>query len=460
MNNEFIISRKFFQRTTTMVSHQMPSHVDFNVYYDISRAFTLFCFLSVSFPILNICYNLCFKRKRKQSVQTHSFLQTRLILFVSLALYITYLMLVTYETIAQYVYLNVTHSICKILFSKLSLFILAKVFLFNYFILRANDTFCGTAYEFHPFFIQSILPFELLIVFCIIFPIQYWIIPHSEIDIVSTSIDNGQICILHFNQNMSFYGLYILLSIGGITEIIFSCIGLSLLFYKLIIVIQCTTTADIYESMLSQNKQAKDIKSGSLIDQKMSLNNSMTTTTTDSNTQRIADKIIVFHDNTANINRSLLLITKLLCLLCVQILFIVLAVTIYFITEMRIGYTVNAVCDIYCLWLTFKFSERYYYEWCLGTKCTKICFPFVKELALSIRCLCCDLFCDHKQKIDRRIFKAKYRILCCLCCCSRYYSLKVSKRKKILKMAKSEIMLLIATKLDHKQRQDQNVWNH
>eukprot|EP00483_Globobulimina_turgida_P008762 UN08780 len=182
------------------------------------------------------------------------------------------------------------------------------------------------------------------------------------------------------------------------------------------------------------------------------------------NTTFVADRIVDFHTETRNNNALLLLITKLLTLLIVQIIGIIISMTVFLVTEMIwFGYVLDSICDIYCLWLTFKFAERYYYECFCGIKCTQCLFPFVKTCAISVRYSCCDCCIDNGYLyIDDFDGSPRYYPVCrccwCLFCCTRCYKIK-DKKRRIYKCVKGEMNILLSTKLAHKPRTDQDVWN-
>ena len=176
-------------------------------------------------------------------------------------------------------------------------------------------------------------------------------------------------------------------------------------------------------------------------------------------TEFVAARVVNFHTDTKKNNKLFFLLTKLLTLLIVQIIWIIIS-NIYFWISHQVwcGYVVDAIVDIYCLWLTFKFSERLYYDYCGGRWCTKCLFPFVKTFAISVRYFCCDCCTDYDDGMDEEFHgHNKYYPICrccwCLFCCTRCYKLK-DRKKRILRCAKKEIDLLLATKLD-----DQDVWN-
>ena len=108
-----------------------------------------------------------------------------------------------------------------------------------------------------------------------------------------------------------------------------------------------------------------------------------------------------------------------------------------------------------------QIQQKYYYERCGGRFCTKLCFPFIKTVAISVRFACCDVFIDHGDfgEYDPMILAQKCKCCCCLFCCTRCFMMRRSKQRQIYKMAQSEIELLLATKLDHKKRKDDDVWN-
>eukprot|EP01084_Bolivina_argentea_P291928 501786_1 len=452
----------------TIMNSTHITHYVFNTYWNVTRGIILFCSLLVLFPIFNIFYNLCCTKKQHRNNEDQSFIQSKIILSLSIICYMTFITILSYETIVQYTNLHLNKLLCTIAFSMSAwTFLLGKALLYNYFILRSNDTFYNTAYQFNPYFIQLILPIELIIIFIFLLPMEYSLLYNNtlQIEIESTPYNHGSICVLSFSENL-YYDLYFYCIGGGLIEIIFSIFTLRLLVNKIIAIIQFTTKdIEIYKSLINNDCPTLSIHTH------LSAATTITNTTTDSIQEtdsnivtHTADRIIGFHSDTANTNHLLLLITKLSTLMFVQIMFIAIAMICYFTTQMRFGYIINAVSDIYCLWLTFKFSSKYYYECCLGAQCTKCCFPFVKTRALAMRHSCCDFddsirdeetFGDFYQVI----FYPKCRFLCCLCCCSRLYVMKSGKRKQIFSMAKSEIDLLLATKLEYKRRVDQDVWN-
>eukprot|EP01084_Bolivina_argentea_P298629 514654_1 len=228
---------------------QIPVSLDFNIGYNISRGIILFCFLLLPIPMLHIFYNICFKKRkrvRSDSIlyeEKPHFIQSKVILSLALFFYAAYVTIIAYDTIAKYTNLSFTNKFCKIEYAMSGLiFLTAKALLYNYFILRANDTFYNTAYQFTPCFVQSVLPIGLLCLYAFMIPVMYWILYLIHFSVQSTPYNNGQICVLSITQNINIEQvLQILFSIGGCFEIIFSCITLFLLFNKLIIIIQSTT---------------------------------------------------------------------------------------------------------------------------------------------------------------------------------------------------------------------------
>ena len=454
----------------------LPAKIEFDAFYNFTRGMVLFCLLLLPFPILHIFYNICCKTKNKlrsdsfiDKEEPH-FIQSKMVLSLSLFFYSAYVLLVSYDTIGKYVNLSFTLSFCRWEYMITGvIFITAKALLYNYFILRANDTFFGTAYAFSTCFIQSILPIELIVGFGFIFTVDYWLWVDGKYTLDDTPWNNGKICIVSVPSD-TYNDIATMFMLGAFMEIILALITFWILFNKLIIIIQ-NTTPNIDEYTIKKKKTSSIIQTEEYDPRSIVMNLSLNTEdekepeviSSKTATEFMAARAVNFHSDTKKNNKLFFLLTKLLTLLIVQIIMILIASIYFWVTHyVWSGYVVDGIVDIYCLWLTFKFSERYYYNLFGGRWCTKYLFPWVKTFAIRFKYFCCDCCTDN---YDDGVYEEMYhgntdlwdpwcKCFWCLFCCTRCYKLKDDKNR-IFRCSKLEIEKELATKLD-----DTDVWNN
>eukprot|EP01084_Bolivina_argentea_P309191 534795_1 len=103
-------------------------------------------------------------------------------------------------------------------------------------------------------------------------------------------------------------------------------------------------------------------------------------------------------------NEFILLSTKLIILLSI----IVCSTMFTYMIQILIPVDLSAVfgpldnvVQMYCLWLTFNFTQKHYYRYFCGKTCIILCFPFIKSLTLtqhSFCCCCCTYYCGCNEK--------------------------------------------------------------
>ena len=144
-----------------------------------------------------------------------------------------------------------------------------------------------------------------------------------------------------------------------------------------------------------------------------------------------------FHRLTSKDNTIVLSSTRIIILFIVTMVSSIVALFCFnFFTEIpnigNIVYQFDDLIKVYCLLLTFSFSNRYYRKYFCGNYCTKCCFPYIKMFALT---------CGSDKRSECKTCECM--LYCCYCC---RYCCNKSKRNvqaNILKMAKSEIELVV-----------------
>ena len=96
-------------------------------------------------------------------------------------------------------------------------------------------------------------------------------------------------------------------------------------------------------------------------------------------------------------------------------------------------YELDSCLNIYCVWLTFRFSEKYYNSLCCGKMCVRTCFPCVKAIAVG---------CDRD---GNKITCKNTRDACCCCCINSQY-------KEYYLLSKEEYKLFILNNSNNKSR--------
>eukprot|EP01083_Nonionella_stella_P039947 108644_1 len=432
-------------------------NVNINWFYHFTRIVILSCFLLALFPVYHLTKHVCkasccaCNRKIADPLNPnvkHTFIQSKLILSISMFFYISYISICSFDAIAKYIDLGMNALFCEVIYTINGwLFVIAKAFLYNYFILRANDTFWDTAYQYNQCCIQLVLPLELITIFSIMYPVSHIFLYDIQYDVQSTDINGGEICILHF-PGTTYSHQTIAFAIGGCIDLIFSCVAAGFLLFKLFIVIQQSSQDANYDAKIHKVNDTDPKRTMLLSEQHVDINNNECIIS--------ASDVYVFHSDTNTNNKMLLLITKLLVLLLVQMIAMIVAATLYVSTSLIFwSYVIDSCVDVYCLFLTFKFSEKYYYERFCGMRCSKCMFPCVKTIGLGYQCT----YCKRGLHLDDRVFKP-----CCRCCgycvcCVRCYRVKCTKQRLIYTLANKEIDLLLATSLRYKPRKDTSVWN-
>eukprot|EP01084_Bolivina_argentea_P110938 198027_1 len=120
-------------------------------------------------------------------------------------------------------------------------------------------------------------------------------------------------------------------------------------------------------------------------------------------------KLIAINEKSSKNNGVILLVTRLLILLAVVVISSQMVMIIYLLLPVdfsAILYPLDVVINTYCLWLTFSFNDKYHYNYFCGISCVKICFPFVKAMALTNHnffCCCCTYWCgcDKEKKLKQ-----------------------------------------------------------
>eukprot|EP01084_Bolivina_argentea_P037385 69147_1 len=112
-------------------------------------------------------------------------------------------------------------------------------------------------------------------------------------------------------------------------------------------------------------------------------------------------------------NDLMLLMTRLWILLVIVVISSQMTLIIYLLLPVdfsAILYPLDNVINMYCLFLTFKFNEKYYYKYCCGSNCMRLIFPFVKSMALTEHnffCCCCTYWCGCNK--DKKLKQANFR---------------------------------------------------
>ena len=126
--------------------------------------------------------------------------------------------------------------------------------------------------------------------------------------------------------------------------------------------------------------------------------------------------------------KMILFASKLLALLMVSIISTHMAFLCWCLVSVHwIWYLIDAtVRYIYCLWLSFAFTDRYYKKYFGGYICTRVLFPCIRTMAVGIDDIkpiktdidTNDISMDHNQKKHcKGMCQGKLLRLCGVCCC-------------------------------------------
>lgn len=106
------------------------------------------------------------------------------------------------------------------------------------------------------------------------------------------------------------------------------------------------------------------------------------------------------------------------------------------------AYSFDTGTNIFCMWLTFKFSQKYFDNIFCGKYCTKCMFPWIKMYALT----CCSSCYDYnKEELsisvinETKIHDSHSIIGCC-------HKTTLQERKRVLQLSQREYTLLIVRK--------------
>ena len=97
-------------------------------------------------------------------------------------------------------------------------------------------------------------------------------------------------------------------------------------------------------------------------------------------------EVELWYNKTNKVNDILLLTTKLLDLLLIAIITSEIAL-IFFLTIFSSIYGVDSCVNMYCMYLSFGFSNKIYRKLFCGNQCIRCSFPFIKMWAFTT-CSC------------------------------------------------------------------------
>eukprot|EP01084_Bolivina_argentea_P249002 416662_1 len=306
---------------------------------------------------------------------------TKLALIIYIFWSVTYLICTSSITLLQFRWPKaiVTNIFCKNLnVFGFSSYILSRSFLYIFFYLRTYDTFTGTTYKYKKCFIYTLNAYALFVGLFVCLPGDYVFGIAQTYDV--QYIENyGGWC--HGLKEIT--GLWWFmpnLAVGFLMETVAAFLSIYLLINKLF-------------AMLNDMKDVCSTHQNKLI--------------------LLVTRLVI-----------LILVAVISSYVCIMTIVLGLGYTIIF-------YSCDTMINMYCLWLTFSFNEKYYEKYFCGDKCTKCCFPMIKTLALT---------CVSKKHTNK----------CFICCCylCRYCCVKKKRRLqvKIYKEAKTEIQLIVASK--------------
>merc|ERR1711933_119129 len=99
------------------------------------------------------------------------------------------------------------------------------------------------------------------------------------------------------------------------------------------------------------------------------------------------DHVEIWYNSTKQMNKILLLISKLMLLLITSILTSQIALVL-FLTIVPRAYGIDSCVNIYCMYLSFGFTEKVWKNFFCGNKCVQCSFPFIKMWAFT-ESICC-----------------------------------------------------------------------
>ena len=126
-----------------------------------------------------------------------------------------------------------------------------------------------------------------------------------------------------------------------------------------------------------------------------------------------------WHTYTKELNVILLLVTKSLLLLVVAVITTQVSLAFYMTIFGRV-YGVDCCINIYCMYLSFRFSSKLWTRVFCGEKCIYLSFPFIKMwtiIGCKLQCckdnnvaICnCKIY-DDKRKNVRKLIQREYQL--------------------------------------------------
>ena len=144
-----------------------------------------------------------------------------------------------------------------------------------------------------------------------------------------------------------------------------------------------------------------------------------------------ADHVQIWYKYTKKVNGILLIVTKLLILLLISIFTSYIALIFYLTIFSRV-YGVDCCINVYCMYLSFSFTDRIWSKLFCRKQCVSCSFPWIKTWAFT-----CFIKCKRQKLVDTQ--NNEYQKCVCQCQVPIYNNTQ----RRLRKMVKNEYDLFI-----------------
>lgn len=372
------------------------------------------------FPVIHTLYQLWIKKSEKISNSTR--------IVVSFAMILLYLHVSdhTFFRVASWIPggFGIDYEICIIHVWFISTtYYIGKSLMYSYFVLRAKDIFAYTAFAYNNIAVSCALFW--INTFSILLTLAWPLLDIKFVKISTIETTKGKQCLIssgdydYSNNSLEATILQYELALATLLDIIFSIITVLMLVGKLFNMSNNTLSLKRNtEFFVPDSPSFGPLSPSRTMSKSYPVYKEMEIIETQKNSEVQCKR---FHQITKPENKVLMISTKLLILVFVAIISAQLTLLIYLWISGE-AYEFDSCINIFCLWLTFHFSDKYYKKLFCGKHCIKTYFPCFKAIAVGcdrdgneINCtntkeICCCCCIDSKYKEYYLLSKQEYKL--------------------------------------------------